>query len=211
MTTRSGSSCPTPLLGLGDGEEDDQQRHADAVVEATLHIEALTDAGGQAQVADHRQPEGGVGGGQDGGQGGRGPQVQLRKQGQAGQGACHDGEGEAGAEQPGRHQRLAPQPAQVDPDGVGEQHQGQGGLGQEAHELVGAFGLDQAEGPAAGQQAGGGEDHRLRHHRRLQPRRDGAIADQQQRDGGEDPLVHASSEGSSGSSLPAARAAGHHP
>jgi hypothetical protein len=105
-------------------EEDDQQRDAHAVVQAALDVEALADARRQAPVADHRQPEGGVGRGQHGGQGRRRPQVQPGQQRQAGHGAGHDGEGQADAEQAGRDQRLAPQPAQVDPDGVGEQHQG---------------------------------------------------------------------------------------
>jgi hypothetical protein len=115
---------PNALLGLGDGEEDDQQGHADPVIQAALDVEALADAGGEPPVADHRQPERGVGGGQDGGQSGRRPQVQLGEQGQPGQGAGHDGERQAQAQQPCRQRRLAPQRAQVDPGGVGEQDQG---------------------------------------------------------------------------------------
>jgi hypothetical protein len=125
--------------------------------------------------------------------------------GEAAQGAGHDGEGEADPEQAGRHQGLAPQPARVDPDGVGEQHKGQRGLGQVAHELVGGVDVDEVQGPAADQQAGGGEDHGLGDHRRLQPGRHGAIADQQQRDGGQGPLVHAPSKVRPG---PACRLAG---
>jgi hypothetical protein len=67
----------------------------------------------------------------------------LGEQGQAGQGAGHDRERQAQTEQPYRQGRLAAQRAKVDPGGVGEQHQGQGGLGQQAHVLVGGVDLDQ--------------------------------------------------------------------
>src|SRR4029450_13482670 len=48
------------FFGLGDGEEDDQQGHTDAVVQAALDVETLADAGGQPPVANHRQPQRGV-------------------------------------------------------------------------------------------------------------------------------------------------------
>ena len=131
----------TAFLGLGDGEEDDQQGHAHAVVEAALDVEALADAGGQPWVGDHRQPQRRVGWSQDGGQGGGLPQVQLRKERQAGQGTSHDRERQPDPEQASRNQGLAPEPAEVHPDGVTEQHQGQGGFGKLAHELVGGIGL----------------------------------------------------------------------
>jgi hypothetical protein len=41
------------------------------------------------------------------------------------------------------------QPPPVDPDRVGEQHRGKGGLGQVADELVGRVGLDQMQDPVA--------------------------------------------------------------
>jgi len=102
-----GFDAADALLGLGDGEDDDQQGYAYAVIQAAFDVEALPDAGGQPLVADHRQPEGGVCGGKDGGEGSGGPQVQLGEQGQAGQGADHDGEWQADAEQPGRQGGLA--------------------------------------------------------------------------------------------------------
>jgi hypothetical protein len=141
------------------------------VVQAALDIQALADAGGQPLVADHRQPKRRIGGGQNGGQGGRRPDVQLGEQGQAGQGAGHDGEWQANPEQPYRQPSLPAEAAQVDPDGVGEQHQGQGGLGQQPNVLVGDLDLDQVQDPVADQQAEGDKDHRLGDHRGLQPAR----------------------------------------
>jgi hypothetical protein len=87
------------FLGLSDGEEDDQQGDAHPVIETALDVEALADAGGEPRVGDHRQPQGGIGGGQHGGQRGGGPQVQLGEQDQGGQGADHDGEGQTDSEQ----------------------------------------------------------------------------------------------------------------
>jgi hypothetical protein len=87
--------------------------------------------------------------------GARGPQVKPREQGQGGDGAGHDGQGQADPEQPRRQGGLAPQPAQVDPDRVGEQHQRQGRLGQPADELAGHIHLDHVQEPVADQQAEG--------------------------------------------------------
>jgi hypothetical protein len=171
-----------------------------------LDVEALADARRQAPVADHRQPEGGVGRGQHGRQRGRRPQVQPGQQGQPGHGAGDDGERQADAEQAGRDQRLAPQPAQVDPDGITEQHQGEGRLGQVADELAGRVGLDQPQRPVAGHQPDGHEHHGLGDGCGRQPPRHRRIADQHQCDPGQGPSVHASSEVGTGSSLLAGRA-----
>jgi hypothetical protein len=76
------------------------------------------------------------------------------------------------------------QPAPVDPDRVGEQHQGQGGFGQVADELVGRVRLDQVQDPVARQQAEGDEHHGLADWRGMQPTRDRAIGDQHDGDGG---------------------------
>jgi hypothetical protein len=181
------------LLGLGDGEEDDQQGHAHPVVQAALDVQALADARGQPRVGDHRQPQRGVGGRQHGGQGGRGPQVEPREQGQGGDGAGHDGEGQADPEQPRRQGGLAPQPAQVDPDRVGEQHQRQGRLGQPADELAGHIHLDRVQEPVADQQAEGDEGHRLADRGGPQAPRHRGVGQQRQGDRGQGPLVHASS------------------
>jgi hypothetical protein len=67
--------------------------------------------------------------------------------------------------------------------GVGEQHQGQGGLGQQANVLVGGIGVDQLQDLVADQQAEADEDHRLGDHRGLQPPRQRPIANQQHGNG----------------------------
>ena len=61
---------------------------------------------------------------------------------------------------------LAAQGAKVDPDRVGEQHQGEGRLGQQPYELVGDVDIDQVQGPDADQQTEGDEEHRLGDRRR---------------------------------------------
>ena len=56
------------LLGLGDRERDEEQGHADAVVEAALDIEALADPDGQASGGHDGLTEGGVSGREDDGE-----------------------------------------------------------------------------------------------------------------------------------------------
>jgi hypothetical protein len=170
---------PNALLGLGDGEEDDQQGHADPVIQAALDVEALADAGGSRLLVTTGSPRAAS-------VGARAAAVHPSswgKQDQPGQGADHDRQGQAEAEQPRRQGGLAPQPAQVDPGGVGEQHQGQGGLGQQANVLVGGIGVDQLQDLVADQQAEADEDHRLGDHRGLQPPRQRPIANQQHGNG----------------------------
>ena len=48
-------------LGRREGERDEQQRHAQAVVQPALDVEALADAQRHPLVGDHRGPEGRIG------------------------------------------------------------------------------------------------------------------------------------------------------
>ena len=52
-------------LGLGDGEPDEQQGHADPVVEPRLDVQSLPDAGGKARIGDDGLTERGIGRGED--------------------------------------------------------------------------------------------------------------------------------------------------
>jgi hypothetical protein len=85
------------------------------------------------------------------------------------------------------------EPAPVDPDGVTEQHQGQGGFGQVADELGDRVGVDEVQELVAGQQAKGDKDHGLADRGGPQPPRHRAIGDQHDRDGREGPMIHAHS------------------
>ncbi len=50
-------------ISLGDREHDEQERHADAVVEAALDIETLADPCRQRRLRHDGLPERGIGGG----------------------------------------------------------------------------------------------------------------------------------------------------
>ena len=54
-----------PLLRLGDRERDQEERHADPVVQPALHVEALPDAHREPLERDDGLPERGVGGRED--------------------------------------------------------------------------------------------------------------------------------------------------
>ena len=56
------------VLRERDCERDEEERHADAVVQSALDVEALPDADGQPRRRHDRLPEGGVGGGEDDGE-----------------------------------------------------------------------------------------------------------------------------------------------
>ena len=114
------------------GDEEVDERRGDAVVEAALHVEEAANPRGHPRVPHDGGPERGVGRGDDGADGGGHPQPVAAEEERGSPGPGPDGERQADAEEPGRQRGVGPQGADVDPGGVGEEHQGEGDLRQRA-------------------------------------------------------------------------------
>ena len=97
-----------------------------------------------------------------------------------------DRERQAEPEEPQRHCVLAAQRVQRDPRRVGEQHQGERDLREQLDVLAVDRQIEQAQ-QRAGDQPGGGEEHRARDVEPFQPVRDRGEDDEQRRDRGQRP------------------------
>ena len=114
-----------------------EQRYADPVVEPALDVQSLADPAGNAGLGDHGLAERGVGRRQDDPNDGGFPEGQLAEDHPRRQRAQGDRKRQADPEQAYRNRNLAPQRPKVDTRGVGEQDEGQRGLGRaRAVELV---------------------------------------------------------------------------
>ena len=176
-------------VGLGDADRDEEQRDADAVVEAALDVQPLTDAGGKTRVGDDRLPQRGVRAREDHRQHQRLGCLEARQHGDAHQGARENREWKPDPEQAQRHGVFDLQRPQRDPGGVGEQHKGQRGLRQDLERLAADVEVDQPE-HRAGDQPRRGEEDRRRYERSLEPAGRGCEREDEERDRGESPGLH---------------------
>ena len=123
------------LLRLSDRERDQEERYADAVVEAALDVQALSDSRGESLQAHDGLPEGRVRRGEDDREDEclrPRERVQERERGDE---SGHEGERQAESQQPRGNAELPAQDSQVDARRVREEHDGQRGLCEELHLL----------------------------------------------------------------------------
>ncbi len=151
---------PAGFLGDGEGEENGDHGHGDAVVEPTLDVERLPDPHRQPAVAHHGLAQGRIGRGENRGEQRRLGQTDAGQHSETPQRSGHDGERHPDAEQAAGQRRVMAEGPQVDPDGVGEQHQHQGGLDQQRDGLAPERLVEPAEPRCADE-----HPHRREHHR----------------------------------------------
>jgi hypothetical protein len=97
-----------PGVPFGDGERDEEERHADSVVEAALDVEALPYSRGNPLVGHNCLAKRGVGAGEHDGEHERLDQGDAWQNRHPDEGAGGDGEWQSDAEQPRRESELAP-------------------------------------------------------------------------------------------------------
>ena len=103
------------LLRLGDRDRDQEQRHADAVVEPALDIEPLTNTRGNTGIGDDRLPQRSVRRGEHDREQDGLDQGELRKHGNTRERAGHNRQRQPDRKQAKRQDVLAAQCCEVDP------------------------------------------------------------------------------------------------
>ena len=134
-------------------DEEIDERGGDAVIEAALHVEETAHARGHPLVAHDGGAQGGVGRGDDGADGGGQPEAARAEEERGNPGPGADGEGEADAEQARRECGIGPQGPDVDPGGIGEEHEGEGDFRQRADRRGMQVDVDQRRRPMGDGQA----------------------------------------------------------
>ena len=178
-------------IDLREADRDEEERHADAVVQAALDVQTLPDQRGQAWVGDDRLPERGIGAREADGEEERLRPVQAGEDPSADERARDDRQGQADAEQPQGDGVLGAERTQVDPRCIGEQDERERRLGEQLDVPVALRELDQAE-PGAGDQAADGEEDRGRDEDALEPERRHRVREHDERDRRHRPVVHRS-------------------
>src|SRR5208283_2889200 len=141
----------------GEVEQDDDERHADAVVQAGLEVERLARGFGDGGVGDDGRAERGVGRREERGEQRDPEQVELREDEQPDEEAEHDGDRQADQQQPFGQGDGAPDHGKVGVRGVAEQHHREGELRQRAQVGGGDRQTQRVETGGAEDQSGGGE------------------------------------------------------
>ena len=109
------------VFDLRRGERNQQQWHADPVVEAALDIEALADPRRKAWLGHDRFSERRIGWGEHDRQHDRLNHVELSEHERGGHGSGDDREGEPNAQQARRNRILVSEKSHLDPGGICEQ------------------------------------------------------------------------------------------
>jgi hypothetical protein len=169
---------------------DEEQRHADAVVQPGFDVEPLADPRGQALVRDHRLPERGVCGSEDDREEQRLAEAERAVERVRESEACGDGERQPDPEQPKRDCVLLLQRGQVDPGRVREQHQREGRLGEQPDRLAVHADVDPAEPLASEQQTCGQEEDRRGDRGPVEAPRNQGVDDHDGRDDRQGPFGH---------------------
>ena len=178
------------VLGLRDREHDEEQRHADPVVEAALDVQALPDAYGQAAVRHHLLPERRVRRREDDRKHERLGPGQLRQQPDRDRHAGDDRQRQPEPEQPRGQPELTAQRTDVDPRCIREEHQRQRRLGQHAHRAAPEVKVEPAQAVAADQEARTDEQDRAGQDGSFEAPRAACIDEDQRSDNGEVPVLH---------------------
>ena len=123
-------------IGLRDGKRDREQRHAQAVVEAALDVQPLTDTRRQVLVGDDGLAQCGVGRAPARSRARRlGPRDRAQHE-SARQRPDDDRERQADTQQTGRYRVLVSQRTQIDPRSIGEQHDHERRFRERAHRIL---------------------------------------------------------------------------
>ena len=170
------------------GQNDQQQRDADSVVEPALDVEPLTHAERQPGLGDHRLAQRGVRWCQQDGEHQRLGEAQLVEEEGGQERAGSDREGKADPEQPHRQVMVAAQSTQVDPRGVGEEDQRERRLGEGADRFTQGREVHLAEHPWPDEDSDGHEDHRRRDGRAREAARERGHDENRGGDNGEAPV-----------------------
>ena len=117
------------VVDFGRRERDQQQRHADPVVEAALDVEALPDPRRKPRLGHDGLPERSIRGREQDGEHDRLGGDQMREHNSSKNRAENDGERQTDGQQPQRNRVLVSQQSKLDPRGVSEQHHRQSRFG----------------------------------------------------------------------------------
>ena len=177
------------VVPLGDGERDEEERDADAVVEAALDVEPLPDPRRNPLVGDDRLTERRVGAGQHDREHERLDEADPRQHADADEGPGDDRERESDPEQAGWHGEFLAQSGERDARGIREEDQRERRLRQQLDRLAADLEIDEPE-HRAGQQPRRREEDRGRDDRVRDPAGDGRVREEEERDRREGPGAH---------------------
>ena len=163
---------------VGERNRGEQERDADAVVQPALDIQPLPDPRRHARLDHDRLPERRVGRSQDDRENHRLLDGQLPEHRRCGDRSQQDRQRQAYAEQPHRHADRPAKLAEIDPRCVGEEHEGEGGLGQHPDRRPRAGQVDPVQRSWPHQQPESHEQHRRGDGRAHEPLRDRGNAEQ---------------------------------
>jgi hypothetical protein len=156
-------------LDVGGRDGDEQQRHADPVVQAALHIQPLADPGGNPRLGDHRLAERGIRRRQHHPHDQRLLDAQLPEDRRGRQRAERDRQRQPDGQQAYRDVRVAAQLPQVDPRGIAEEHQRQSRLRECLYRRARARKVELVEHLRTDEQTDAYEQHRRRDRRAADP------------------------------------------
>ena len=177
------------LVGLRDREGDEEQGHADPVVQAALDVQPLTNADGQAWIRDDGLPERRVRRREHDRQHQRLRPQELTEEHSRDDRAREDRQRQPDSEQARGQRDFPAQRHEVDPRGVGEQHERERRLGKRAHAAAVDREVEPAQDFAPHQQAGADEQHRSGEDRPLEPSGQPRIPEHECRDDRQAPGV----------------------
>ena len=177
-----------PRLGCRDCENDDEDGDAEAVVEPALDVEPLPHADGRLGSVTTAWPRAASVGARITASSSASGHSSPPKTASAATKPGADRQRQADPEQPGGHADLLAERLQVDPRCVAEEHDGEGGLGQELDRLAARRRVDDPEDLRAEEQAGAGEHHRRGDRGAFDQPGHGCEAEHDEGNGGNGPL-----------------------
>ena len=151
----------TAKVGVGDGDQHQQDGQDHDVVGASFHAQRLPHRAGDAQIPEHVAQHHRVGGGQDGPQQQRQDHREVEQQ-RPEPGEQPDDQQRGRSEDQDGDQPVAPQLGELQVDRVQEQHQGQGDHGHDLEHVVVQADRDELEAAVAEQEPEPEKQHRER-------------------------------------------------
>ena len=147
------------FLRQRDGERDEEERHADPVVEATLDVEALTDSDGETTRRDDDLTERGIRRGEDDREHESFGPREVSEERDCGDEPGDDREREPDPQQPRGHTKRASKCLQVDARRIGEEDDRECRFGERLDLEPGRCGIDEVERLHTDDEAGCHEEH----------------------------------------------------
>jgi hypothetical protein len=163
-------AVPPSPPGCGQGDEEQEERHRKSVIETGFHVEGLADAQRHARAVHDVLSEAGVGRCENGSEDSRFPDRHVRKHEERRDGAEHDGQQHARAQQAHRQASNVPQYVQIGAAGIGEEQQYQADFGKTKEDIAADSRAEHRGRDRAHQHARGGEYDGRRDDRLFQPR-----------------------------------------